>query len=73
MKVKEVFGIRIRELRDENGYGLREFATMLGISHSALTNYEKGKRAADIEICKKAADIFHVTGDYLMGISDERR
>lgn len=73
VEVKEIFGTRIKELREENGYGVREFAGMLGISHSALLNYEKGERAADIDVCQKAATIFNVTGDYLLGISDERR
>ena len=73
MKVKEAFGTRVKELREENGYGLRQFASMLGISHSALKNYESGERTADIEICRKASDIFNVTGDYLMGRTNERR
>ena len=73
MNTKGIFGTRVKELREENGYGLRELAAMLEISHSALINYEKGERTADIEICKKVADIFHVSGDYLLGISNERR
>jgi len=73
MGVKETFGEKLRTLREERGYGVRECAAKLEISHASLINYEKGERAADIEFCKRVADLFEVSGDYLLGLSDERR
>lgn len=72
-EVMKVFAQRIKELRDERGLGVRELAAMLGISHAAISFYENCKRIPDITICKKFADFFGVTGDYLLGLSNERR
>jgi transcriptional regulator with XRE-family HTH domain len=35
-KALEIFAARIKELRDEQGLGLREAAAKMGISHSAI-------------------------------------
>ena len=43
-KALEIFAARIKELRDEQGLGLREAAAKMGISHSAILMYEKKKR-----------------------------
>lgn len=72
-KILEVFAARIKELRDEQGLGLREAAAKIGISHSALSLYENKKRTPDIETCYLFADFYNVSGDYLLGRTDERR
>lgn len=72
-KALEIFAARIKELRDEQGLGLREAAAKMGISHSAILMYEKKKRTPDIEVCKLFADFYNVSGDYLLGRTDERR
>lgn len=73
MGTREIFAKRIKELREEQGYGVRELASKLGISHSAISLYESCQRTPDIEVCKLFAEFFNVKGDYLLGISDERR
>ncbi len=73
MKTIEVFAQRIKELREEQGLGIRELAASLGISHAAISMYESMKRTPDIETCKLFADFFKVSGDYLLGITDKRR
>lgn len=73
MGVKEIFGIRIKELREERGLGVRECAAKIGISHAALLNYESCRRSPDIEVCKCFAEFFDVSGDYLLGLSNERK
>lgn len=72
-KALEIFAARIKELRDEQGLGLREAAAKMGISHSAILMYKKKKRTPDIEVCKLFADFYNVNGDYLLGRTDERR
>ena len=44
-----------------------ECANKIGISRTALSNYENGSRTMDIEILYKFCDIFNVTTDYLLG------
>lgn len=72
-EITRVFAERIKVLREEQGLGVRELAAKIGISHAAISFYENCKRTPDIGVCKKFADYFGVTGDYLLGISDERR
>jgi transcriptional regulator with XRE-family HTH domain len=39
----QFFGEALRELREQNGIGLREFATKVGMSAPYLSNVERGK------------------------------
>jgi len=73
VSAKETFAKRIKELREERGYGVRELAAKLGISHSAISLYESCQRTPDIETCKLFAEFFNVSGDYLLGITDKRK
>lgn len=70
--VLDIFAGRIRGLRVEQGLGVRELAAKIGISHTAISLYENRKRTPDIVTCKKFADFFGVSGDYLIGLSNER-
>lgn len=72
-KILEIFATRIRELRNEQGLGVREAAALMDISHSALSLYEHKKRTPDIEVCNVFADFYNVSGDYLLGRTDKRR
>jgi transcriptional regulator with XRE-family HTH domain len=73
LDVKKIFAERIKELRKDQGLGVRELAVKLGISHAAISNYENQKRTPDIDICRIYANFFNVTGDYLLGITDKKR
>lgn len=72
MSVMDIFAERIKLLREERGLGVREAAAMMGISHSALSMYENKKRTPDIEICNLFADFYGVSGDYLLGRTNEK-
>lgn len=62
---------RIKKLRLEKGYSLRDIAEKVGISESQLSFYENGKRKPrDEQVWNKIADIFGVSVGYLMGLSD---
>ncbi len=73
MNTLEIFSQRIKQLREERNLGIRELAVILGISHSAISMYESCKRTPDIETCRLFAKFFGVSGDYLLGLSDERK
>lgn len=73
MNTLDIFSQRIKQLREERNLGVRELAAILGISHSAISMYENCKRTPDIETCRLFANFFNVTGDYLLGLSDERK
>lgn len=64
--------IRIKELRLEHGYSLRDLADKCGVSKSAIDMYEKAKRKPKYETLEALADIFNVDMEYLLGKSDTR-
>ncbi len=66
------FNIRIKELRLERGYSLRELAVLCNVSKSAIDMYEKGQRKPKYETLEALADIFNVDMEYLLGKSDVR-
>lgn len=72
METIEVFAARIKELKEQRGLGTRELAAELGISHSAISLYESRQRTPDISVCKKFADYFNVSCDYLLGLTDDK-
>jgi len=58
-------GAIIKKLRTEKGLSQTEFAQLMNISNSALSQYEAGHRNMKIEIASKIADFFGITLDYL--------
>jgi len=56
----------IRKLRLEKGYTQKELADKLGISESAVSLIENGKRKLKLETAIKLAEIFGVSLDELV-------
>lgn len=65
-------GKRIKELRIENGYTLKQLGEMLNLGEITMSMYESGKRNPDYDTLIKLSQIFGVTTDYLLGVSDIR-
>lgn len=57
----------LKTLRKSNSLSQTELASTLGISKSAVSMYEQGRRKPDFEVLGKIADLFHVDTDYLLG------
>lgn len=71
-KCLQVFGGRLKGLREENGISQRELADIIGISKGAVYYYESDGRAPDIVTLEKIADYFDVSTDYLLGRTNSR-
>lgn len=54
----------IRKLRKEYGYTQKELGEKIGVSNSAIANYEKGFRAPLQDTLFKLAEIFNVSVNY---------
>lgn len=67
LTTKEIFGIRLRDLRRQNGYTIEQFATKIGVAKSTLGYYENENRMPDIEILCRICDAFNVPADYMLG------
>lgn len=60
-------GNRLKELRQQKNISQTEFSNLMGISRSAVSMYEMGKRTPDYSVLCQFADFFHVSTDYLLG------
>ena len=55
-----------RNIREQKKIKQHDVANALGISRTAYSNYENGKRNPDIETLKRIAEYFNVSIDYLL-------
>ena len=66
------FGRRLRLLRKEKNMTQSELAERTRVTRSSVANWETGIRFPDVDALKLIATLFHVSVDYLYGISDQR-
>ena len=65
---------RLRETRKKMGYTMKYIAQQVGVTESAISQYENGRRQPDLETASKIADLLFVSVDYLLGRdSDEEQ
>ena len=65
------FSEKLKDLRIEHGDTQSGLATKLNVSQNAVYNWENGKREPNLETILRIADIYCVSTDYLMGLSDK--
>ena len=58
---------RLRETRKKMGYTMKYIAQQVGVTESAISQYENGRRQPDLETASKIADLLFVSVDYLLG------
>ena len=56
-------------LRKAAGLSQKELGDVLGLSQNAISTIESGSRGTTIEKLVLLAEFFHVSTDYLLGIS----
>ncbi len=64
-------GERIKELRKRAKINQEELGAKLEVTGAAVGSYERGKREPSIESIKKMCEIFNVSSDYLLGMTDD--
>lgn len=68
------FGIRLRELRENEGYQSQQaLADALGVAQSTVANWERGRREPNYATTVRLAQLLGVSTDYLLGLSDQPR
>ena len=67
MVAKEIFAIRLLDLRERRKLSRQKVADDLNITRASLEYYEKGKRTPDVNTIVQIADYFGVSVDYLLG------
>ncbi len=69
--MKNKFATRLAQLRKKSGMSQKTAAQKLGISQALLSHYEKGIRECGLDFVLKAAKVFDVPCDYLLGATDK--
>ena len=68
-KLKTI-GKRIHELRVEKGLSQVKLGEMLSVSQDTISLWEKSKSYPPAEIVILLAEIFEVSCDYILGVTD---
>lgn len=64
---------RLVELRKEKKYNQQYIAVYMGVSQVSISNWERGFKQPNLQALIDLANLFDVSCDYLLGVSDERR
>lgn len=65
-------GEKLKSLRIEKNLTQKQVADRIGLAVSAVSSYESGTRYPSYDILVKLTRIFHVSADYLLGITNQR-
>lgn len=65
-------GEKLKSLRIEKKLTQKQVAERIGLAVSAISSYESGTRYPSYDSLIKLACIFHVSTDYLLGITSKR-
>ena len=69
----DILSERMKQLRTEANINQEDLAKDLGLSLSAYRRYEWGAREPGASTVRALASYFHVSADYLLGLSDDRK
>ena len=64
---------RIRDLREDSDKTQIEITDYLNMQRSVYRRYETGEREIPVWAVIKLAQLYHVTTDYLLGLSDKKQ
>ncbi len=69
MNIKEKFGQKVKTLREEKGFSIEQLANVSNVDRNYISDIEKGKRNASIEIIEKV--ITGLDTDFAIFFSDK--
>lgn len=64
---------RIRDLREDADLTQAEVAAILGTSQTMYARYERGANELPIHHLLKLCELYKVSSDYILGLSDETK
>ena len=62
--------MKLKELREENGFTQNQVAEYLNIKQNTYSQYENEKRQLPIDVLIKLAKYYKVTTDYILELED---
>lgn len=66
------FGSRLKELRIERKSSQKEVADAIGISITAISQYESNSRFPSEETLKRLCLYYQISSDYLLGLTNSK-
>ncbi len=72
MPVTPQFPQKLKKLREEANLTQTQLADKILVSRGAISFYENGDRIPDIEVLARIANEFHVSTDWLLGLSETK-
>ena len=66
----QIFGTRVKDLREKAGLSMEQLATVLGISKSRVNMWENSGTIPRGDVLIQLAKYFKVSTDYLLGNDD---
>lgn len=64
---------KLEDLRIDNDMTQAEVAEFLGCQREVYRRYEKGTRQIPVDYLIKLSALYHVSIDYIVGISDKKK
>lgn len=71
MKTTILLKDRVFQLRKQAGLSQQQLGEVLGLTHKSISMLESGGRSTTIDKLVLLAEYFHVSTDYLLGITDD--
>ncbi|WP_375449955.1 helix-turn-helix domain-containing protein [uncultured Devosia sp.] len=71
MRLAEVFGRRVREVRHERGWTQEQLAFEAGVKRAYLSEVENGQRNVSLDVVEKLAKALGVTAESLLALIDQ--
>lgn len=68
----EIFAERLRMIRKENKESRETLGNVLGVGVSQICEMENGKKGTTLERLVVLCKHYHVSADYLLGLTDKR-
>ena len=67
----DILAVRMKELRKASGFSQEAAAKELNIAIPTYCRYEYGQREPNATTIAAMARLYHVSADYLLGITDD--
>ncbi len=68
----ELFGLRLQEVRKQHKETQKDLGVILGTRQTNVSDMESGNRTTTAENIAKICRHYHVSADYLLGLSDDK-
>lgn len=68
----EYFGDKLRALRLKKMMTQSDLSTRIGVVSATISAYEKNRKYPSVEVLIQLCQVFDVSADYLLGLSDDK-